>query len=86
MSKNGISEYLCKYMLHTYAQSIVLKTRFPSHALRTKEVILILSSFALKLQLKRFPTVYNMNDLAVIIFGGCYTFKICPYIAENGFT
>ena len=82
----GFQSIFANTLLHTYAQSIVLKTRFPSHALRTKEVILILSSFALKLQLKRFPTVYNMNDLAVIIFGGCYTFKICPYIAENGFT
>ena len=32
-------------LLHTYTQLIVLKTRFPSHALLTKERILILSSF-----------------------------------------
>ena len=40
-------------LLHTYTQLIVLKTRFPSHALLTKERILILSSLARMLQLKQ---------------------------------
>ena len=39
--------------LHTYTQLIVLKTRFSSHALLTKERTLILSSLARVFKLKQ---------------------------------
>ena len=49
--------------LQTYTQLIVLKTRLPSHALLTKERILILSSLARKLQLKQGQTCILHYDL-----------------------
>ena len=65
---------VAKTLLHTYTQLIVLKTRFPSHVLLTKERILILSLMARMLQHKQgskcllyYTHIYNPKN--VMIFG-----------------